>query len=437
MRDFYVFFLYNETKSEVILNKTVEKIVSEEFDGYSFKFLKEKQIPVLDASIKQEYIAVLPLDMPLLRPEDLTKLIETMWRKNISQVEAGSGQVFKRICKENKGHYRVNDEAFTEYSDSKNKVLIYNKLRLRKIENLLESGAMIFDPQSTTIDLTVNVQKNAKIFAGTSLYGSTVVKSGAEISESFIKNSVISQNSIIEKSYIKNAVVGKNTKIEPFTKIVDSKIGANSQIESLQIVKSTMVGKDCVVGSMSYLENGDIGDGNVFGCQTYFDIKNKKEKVHILSDNNFPSKMSFVSNAQIFAKEKTKCDCGGSCDKCENKYCETKCKCCGDCANCKNFNCCVSQNESKCDVDCCGDCSDCSLCSKCNGDCKNCKNFEKCKKAIKKDCCGGKDNCSCDDNIENCKNSCCADCEKCGKIDCDKSKCECCGDCSKCQDNKN
>src|SRR5699024_9474056 len=90
-------------------------------------------------------------------------------------------------------------------------------MRKRVNEKHMRSGVTMLDADTTYIGMDVTIEQDVIIHPGTRLFGSTVVKEGAEIGPyTDITDCTVGERTIIQQSVVENSAVGKDVKVGPY-----------------------------------------------------------------------------------------------------------------------------------------------------------------------------------------------------------------------------
>ena len=168
-------------------------------------------------------------------------------------------------------------------------------LRMRKEQELMESGVTIIDPNTTFIDGNVKIGQDTIIYPNTHIEGNTVIGEDCSIgpnvrfSDMIVGNNVTVQFSYCHEAEILDGVtlgpyvhirpgttVGQNVKIGNFVEIKNSNIGEGTKLPHLQYIGDSDVGSNVNVGCGTVTCNYDgkqkhrttIGDNAFIGCNT-------------------------------------------------------------------------------------------------------------------------------------------------------------------------
>jgi len=143
------------------------------------------------------------------------------------------------------------------------------KIQRGKIMNeLMLSGVLIEDPDSTYIDDTVEVGENTVIRPNTFLRGKTVIGANCDIGPNteIIDSSILEEcrvwNSIIEGSILEPAVrVGPYSHIRP-----DSHISSGVKVGNFSEIKASEIGENVTMSHFGYVGDATIGQNVNLGA---------------------------------------------------------------------------------------------------------------------------------------------------------------------------
>ena len=147
---------------------------------------------------------------------------------------------------------------------------------------LMLSGVSIIDPLTTWIDLSCEIDSDVVIYPGTSLSGSTVIKSGAIIGpRSTIIDCRIESGAEIIESYCNSSEIGKGVHVGPFAHLrPGTKLAEGSRVGSFVEMKNVQLGEGSKVPHLSYVGDATIGRETNIGAATVFVNYDGVEKHH-------------------------------------------------------------------------------------------------------------------------------------------------------------
>jgi bifunctional UDP-N-acetylglucosamine pyrophosphorylase/glucosamine-1-phosphate N-acetyltransferase len=138
----------------------------------------------------------------------------------------------------------------------------YDILQRRVKEKWMMAGVTLIDPNSITIDDTVELQPDVIIEPQTHLRGNTTIQTGSRIGPgSLIENSQLGENVTVQYSVVTDSIVETGTRIGPYAHLRGhAQVGANCRVGNFVELKNTQLGDRTNVAHLSYL--GDTTTGN-------------------------------------------------------------------------------------------------------------------------------------------------------------------------------
>lgn len=160
------------------------------------------------------------------------------------------------------------------------------------------NGVGIIDPKSTYIEYGATIERDVMIYPGTRIDRKSVIKEGAEIYSSTIKNSTIGEDVIIRSSEIEDSSLGRGTTVGPYAHLrPNSHVGENCKIGNFVEVKNSNVGDGSKMSHLAYIGDADVGSGVNIGCGVVFVNYDGRDKFRAkVGDNAF-----IGSNANLVA----------------------------------------------------------------------------------------------------------------------------------------
>jgi bifunctional UDP-N-acetylglucosamine pyrophosphorylase / glucosamine-1-phosphate N-acetyltransferase len=137
----------------------------------------------------------------------------------------------------------------------------YEILQRRVKEQWMAQGVTLIDPNSITIDDTVELQPDIIIEPQTHLRGNTLIKSGSRIGPgSLIENSQLGENTTVQFSVVINSIVQAGSRVGPYAHLRGHvEVGENCRVGNFVELKNTKLGDRTNVAHLSYL--GDTVTG--------------------------------------------------------------------------------------------------------------------------------------------------------------------------------
>ena len=161
----------------------------------------------------------------------------------------------------------------------------YDILQQRIKEKWMAAGVTLIDPNSITIDETVELQPDVIIEPSSHLRGKTVIKTGSRIGPgSLIENSYIAENVTVMYSVITDSTINDGSKVGPYAHLRgNAEVGANCRIGNFVELKNTKMGERSNVAHLSYLGDTTAGTKVNIGAGTitanYDGVKKHSTKI--------------------------------------------------------------------------------------------------------------------------------------------------------------
>lgn len=167
----------------------------------------------------------------------------------------------------------VDVEDYFEISginDRKQLATAYDILQTRLRDAWMRAGVTLIDPDSITIDETVQLNPDVIIEPQTHLRGNTVIGSGSRIGPgSLIENSHIGENVTVLYSVVSDSHIESGCRIGPYAHLRgEAKISANCRIGNFVEIKKSTIGEKTNVAHLSYLGDATLGSRVNVGAGT-------------------------------------------------------------------------------------------------------------------------------------------------------------------------
>ena len=169
-------------------------------------------------------------------------------------------------------------------NDRRQLATAYQIIQSRIKDRWMEKGVTIIDPDSVTIDDTVQIGVDAIIEPQTHLRGETIIGTGSRIGpNSTIENSTIGDNVTAMYSVILDSHVGNNASVGPFAHIRQQvQVGESCRVGNFVELKKTTLGANTNVAHLSYIGDATVGEQVNIGAGTItvnYDGKNKHQTI--------------------------------------------------------------------------------------------------------------------------------------------------------------
>jgi bifunctional UDP-N-acetylglucosamine pyrophosphorylase/glucosamine-1-phosphate N-acetyltransferase len=139
----------------------------------------------------------------------------------------------------------------------------------RRIHNHhMLAGVTILQPETTLIDIDVQIGPDALIEPCTQLRGSTTVGAGATVGpHSTVIDSLIADGAHVIQSHLDRCRVGPGAKVGPFAYLRPHAVLAeSSKVGTFVEVKNSTIGRGAKVPHLSYIGDADVGEGTNLGA---------------------------------------------------------------------------------------------------------------------------------------------------------------------------
>jgi bifunctional UDP-N-acetylglucosamine pyrophosphorylase/glucosamine-1-phosphate N-acetyltransferase len=145
-------------------------------------------------------------------------------------------------------------------------------LRDRVNEGWMRTGVSILDPQTTWIDVTVAVDRDAVIDQNTQLRGGSVVGAGAVVGPDVtLIDTVVGPGATVLRSHAVQAEVGPGATVGPYAYLrPDARLAEKAKVGTFVEVKNSEVGPGAKVPHLSYVGDATIGARANIGAATIF-----------------------------------------------------------------------------------------------------------------------------------------------------------------------
>ncbi|HEY9729956.1 MAG TPA: bifunctional UDP-N-acetylglucosamine diphosphorylase/glucosamine-1-phosphate N-acetyltransferase GlmU [Chroococcales cyanobacterium] len=146
----------------------------------------------------------------------------------------------------------------------------YEILQTRVKDDWMRAGVTLINPDSITIDDTVELQPDVTIEPQTHLRGKTKINSGSRIGPgSLIENSELGENVTVLYSVVSDSVVKNGTRIGPYAHLRGHvAVGESCRVGNFVELKNSQIGDRTNVAHLSYLGDATLGNKVNIGAGT-------------------------------------------------------------------------------------------------------------------------------------------------------------------------
>ena len=143
-------------------------------------------------------------------------------------------------------------------------------LRRQTAERWMSEGVTIVDPDTTYIDASVTIERDAVIRPFTFLEGDTTIGSRAEIGPHVrIVDSEIAEEATVTYAVVQSSKIGPEASVGPFASLRPGTVlGRRARAGTFVETKETTIGDDSKANHLAYLGDAEIGTGVNVGAGT-------------------------------------------------------------------------------------------------------------------------------------------------------------------------
>ncbi len=155
-------------------------------------------------------------------------------------------------------------------NDRKQLATAYDILQDRVKDKWMAAGVTLIDPNSITIDDTVDLAPDVTIEPQTHLRGNTKIEASSHIGPgSLIENSHLGANTKVFYSVVSDTTVAAGTTIGPYAHLRGhASIGEGCRVGNFVEIKNTSIGSHTNVAHLSYLGDATLGEKVNIGAGT-------------------------------------------------------------------------------------------------------------------------------------------------------------------------
>lgn len=141
-------------------------------------------------------------------------------------------------------------------------------MRTRVLDKLMDSGVTIMDPQSTSIEGTVEVGQDTIIYPNTWLEGTTKIGANSVIGPNTrLTNVLVGSETNLQFVYGHDCIVGSGVTVGPYVHLrPDTVISDSVKIGNFVEVKNSNIGAGTKLPHLTYIGDSDIGERVNMGC---------------------------------------------------------------------------------------------------------------------------------------------------------------------------
>ncbi|QNG37599.1 bifunctional UDP-N-acetylglucosamine diphosphorylase/glucosamine-1-phosphate N-acetyltransferase GlmU [Geodermatophilaceae bacterium NBWT11] len=171
------------------------------------------------------------------------------------------------------GGHRAADAADTlGCNDQRELAARRRTLNDRVLDDLMRAGVTVVDPDTTWVDVTVEVAADAVLQPGTQLLGATVVATGAVVGpDTTLTDCEVGEGARVVRTHAELAVVGPDVSVGPFAYLrPGTRLARGSKVGTFVETKNASLGEGSKIPHLSYVGDATIGEGTNIGAATVF-----------------------------------------------------------------------------------------------------------------------------------------------------------------------
>ena len=145
-------------------------------------------------------------------------------------------------------------------------------LRDRVVEGWMRAGVTVVDPETTWIDVDVELDTDVTLLPGTHLCGRTTVATRATLGpDTTLDGCAVGAGASVVRSQATGAVIGAAAAVGPFAYLrPGTRLGDGGKIGAYVETKNAVIGAGSNVPHLSYVGDAEIGVGTNIGAATIF-----------------------------------------------------------------------------------------------------------------------------------------------------------------------
>jgi bifunctional UDP-N-acetylglucosamine pyrophosphorylase/glucosamine-1-phosphate N-acetyltransferase len=169
------------------------------------------------------------------------------------------------------GAFRTGDGWQTEgVNDRVQLAAIRRELNRRILERWMRDGVTVVDPETTWVDVTVELGRDVVLRPGVQLHGDSRVDDGAEIGpDATLVDSTVGAGASVVRTHATGAEIGPECVVGPFTFLrPGTRLARAAKAGAYVEIKASSVGEGSKVPHLSYVGDAEIGVGSNLGAAT-------------------------------------------------------------------------------------------------------------------------------------------------------------------------
>ena len=163
-------------------------------------------------------------------------------------------------------------------------------LRRRKLDELMDAGVTIMDPDTTYVDSSVTIGADTVIYPFTWLEGATCIGANCEIGPNTrLQDCLVGDAAVIHFSYAHECRLGEQVTVGPYVHLrPQTELCDGVKVGNFVEVKNSKVGEKSKLPHLSYIGDADVGAGVNIGCGTItVNYDGRKKHRTVVEDHAF------------------------------------------------------------------------------------------------------------------------------------------------------
>lgn len=146
------------------------------------------------------------------------------------------------------------------------------ELNRRMLERTMRGGATIVDPQTTRIDVGVEVGQDVTILPGTQLLGTTRIADNAAVGpDTTLQDTTVGDGASVVRTHALDATIGARATVGPFTYLRPGTVlGEEGKLGGFVETKNAQIGRGSKVPHLTYVGDATIGEHSNIGASSVF-----------------------------------------------------------------------------------------------------------------------------------------------------------------------
>lgn len=171
-----------------------------------------------------------------------------------------------------RGHRLADATVVAGVNDRVQLATLGRELNRRTCEAAMRGGATIVDPDTTWIDVEVEIGRDVTILPGTQLHGKTVIGDGATVGpDTTLTNMVVGKRASVVRTHGSDSEIGEDATVGPFTYIrPNTKLGVGAKLGGFVEAKNAQIGNGSKVPHLTYVGDAEIGEHSNIGASSVF-----------------------------------------------------------------------------------------------------------------------------------------------------------------------